>query len=103
MEYHPQAWTDLNATQRDICVILAFDGPAPGHAIDTARDTTTATESTTYKNLNTLEREGLVMWEDTNDPARHYHLTDDGADLVHMAVVETGHELAAQDRGDGEA
>jgi len=95
VEYYPDRWTDLNATQRDICVILAFKGATTGRGISNTRDTGTMTESTTYKNLTALTRNGLVTFEDA-DPtaAREYRLTTAGAGVVRDAVVETGMDLA---------
>jgi len=94
MRYQPEAWTDLSGVQRDICVLLAFDGPMTGREVTSGREVTREAETTTYRNLDHLVAEGVVRKTDKDDRARNYALTTDGAALVRQAVVETGVELA---------
>jgi len=100
MEYHPDAWTELNAVQRDILVVLAFDGPLNGQEIKNKRGG--CSNSTTYRNVEQLVATGHI--KKTGDPGypRSHSLTPDGADLVREAVVETGVMLVAE-VADGDA
>jgi len=102
MRYQPTAWTDLSGVQRDICVLLALDGPLTGREVTSGRGVTRDAETTTYRNLDHLVAEGVVQKTDKDDRARNYALTDHGADLVREAVVETGVMLVAE-VADGDA
>jgi len=96
MRYQPEAWTDLSGVQRDICVLLAFDGPMTGRKVTSGREVTRQAETTTYRNLDHLVASELVTKSDKDDRARLYGLTPAGADLVREAVVETGVALVGE-------
>lgn len=102
MEHYPDAWSELSAVQRDIMVILAYDGPLTGREVTSARGVTHCAESTTYRNIDHLVAEGYVRKGDKDRRARFYGLTPSGADLVRRAVVETGVDLVGRVAADAD-
>lgn len=89
------AWRELNATQRDILVLLAIDGPRSGADCNRALGKDPDNSPVAYVNLDALRDRGYVESRDTDDRRVANHLTDAGRELVREGVVETARQIEA--------
>lgn len=91
----PDAWRELNATQRDILVLLAIDGGQTGGELNRLLGSTEPDSKVAYTNLEALRDAGLVERGEHPDHERYHanDLTDDGRALVRAAVVETARRV----------
>ena len=84
-ETHPL--TDLTAFQRDLLVVIGYEGPATGSHIGNAMAEVWGEESINpgrlYPNLATLEEEGLISKEKPNDRAHLNEITVEGREALY--------------------
>lgn len=86
----PDAWRDLNATQRDILYILATTGRQTATSINGALGRPHAHPNTVTRNLDGLRAKGYVTSVDADDrpgTGQYHDLTDAGLDVIHDAPV----------------
>lgn len=88
----PDAWRELNATARDVLVLLAAGGPATGPEMHKRYGEEAVSYNTISNNLRWLTEDDYA--EATGHGRRPtYALTEAGRDLVERAIVGQANQL----------